>query len=482
MPLITMDSIASFVHHFATTLFAFVLVIGPAIFIHELGHFLVAKRCGIKVFTFSLGFGPKIFSIERGGTEYRLSWIPLGGYVKMAGEEPGEAHTGSPDEFASKTIGQRVAVIVAGPAANVLLGIVLCFFICLVGLESAGYLPRVGYIAPASPAAGILEVGDEITAIDGAPVTSWFEIDRRIRSSAGRELGFDVMRAGTTVLVRVVPAPYAVPDDLGLVERAKFAVMRRLWGDGTLKVGAWIEPVVGSLKEDGGASRAGVAQGDRIVRIGDSPVIQWGDIGAAVQLTRGETVTVVIARSSETMVLAMKPKMIAVPTVDGAIESSYAIGIVPTVRKDPQGPLNAAVSSVFMTYSLGKMVLVTLHKLITRSLSIKMLAGPLGIAQGSGVSFREGGIEELIYFLALISINLGVVNLLPFPLLDGGWIFIFLTYEFFRGKPMSQKAQERLMQAGLALLLTLIVFITYNDFARLLKFQTVEDILEETSR
>lgn len=468
-----------FENRFLTSVFAFLLVIGPAVFIHELGHFLVAKKFGVKVYTFSLGFGPRIWSKEWRGTEYAICWIPLGGYVKMAGEDPSEERAGTPDEFAAKPVWQRALVILAGPAANLLLGFLLCIWIYAAGLERADFLPRVGAIGENSPVAEKLEVGDEIVAVDGEPVENWFQIEDRIRKATGKDLQLTVKRDGVVTDVTVQPVAIKYPDDLPLIERGQAKMEGKILGNGTLYLRSWIAPVVGDLREDGSAEEAGIKPGDKIVAIGDSAVAQWGEIGRIIRGSGGDTQSMTILREGETLTLAMIPKREILQRPDGSIDSYLAVGISPVMKDDPRGPAYAVGSAVFMTARMSRLIVVTLKGLIQGEISPKLLAGPVGIAQGSGASFREGGIAQLIHFLALISINLGVVNLFPIPLLDGGWLFIFLTYEAIMRKPMPQKFQERVMQVGIVLLLSLIVFITFNDLGRVFGFQSVEDVIAE---
>ncbi len=506
-----------FIYRFGSSLFAFLFVIGVAIFIHELGHFLFAKRYGVRVYTFSLGFGKTIWSRVYGETEYRLAWIPMGGYVKMSGEDPSEARTGASDEFASKPVWQRAAIIVAGPLANILLGFALAVGLYLHGLESPGFVNRIGIIAENSPvlSAG-LRVGDVIEAVEGAPVSSWFEIERIERASEGKPLRLSVLRDTARFETTVVPGRLEFPAELDALSRLQLDIDVALVGGGTLEMAAWWDPVIGEMKEDGAARKAGLMPGDRILSIADTPIVQWFDVARTIRTlplpdTRlvlrdrwwkgvapawstdvlghfwPETaivrdtipgVTVEFMRGGETQTLAVLPQIGHSQRGDGSIESFLAIGVSPVMKPEPRGLLHASISAVFMTVKMGKLIIATLDKLIRREISAKLLAGPLGIAQGSGSSFREGGFKQLVYFLALISVNLGVVNLIPFPLLDGGWLFIFLLYEALARRPMPQKIQERVMQAGLAGLLVLILFITYNDLGRMLGFQTVDEVVQ----
>lgn len=473
-------TLTEFLYRFGTAIGGFIIIIGPAVFFHELGHFLFAKYFGVKVFTFSLGFGPKIWSRTWRGTEYALSWIPFGGYVKMAGEDPGEERKGSPDEFASKPVWQRAVVIAAGPAANILMGFLICIFIFLRGPETPGFLPKVGQIIESSPASGILEEGDVITAINGQPVSSWQEIERFERSSVGTLLQMRVRRGAAEFDANVTPVQPVFEGDLPLLFRAQLATDRIfVGGNGTLKIVPWIDPVLGIVHEDNPAYRAGLQAGDKILMLDGKPVTQWDDLALAIRESPvGKPIEIVYARGGKEQTVTVTPKTTHAQGPDGKITSFNAIGIQAIVKPDPKPFFHATALAAIKTADLGRFIFVTLHKLITGEVSARLLAGPLGIAQGSGIQFREGGWMQLVYFLALISVNLGVVNLLPLPLLDGGWLFIFLTYEFLARRPMPQKIQERLMQAGIAMLLALVLFITWNDLGRIFGFQTVDDVME----
>lgn len=457
--------------------FAFLCVIGPAIFIHELGHFLFAKRYGVKVYTFALGFGPRVWSRTWGGTEYCICWIPLGGYVKMAGEDPGEARHGDPDEFAAKPVGQRAMIILAGPLFNIVSGFLLCIFIGLVGIETAGILPRIGAIGAESPLQNA-RVGDVIEAIDGQPVSSWTEIELAARAARGRSITLALRRDTERLTLQATPVPLVYPEGLDWPSRLNVLVDNTLLGDGTLWIGPWVEPVIGKVTAEGAAALSGLRDGDRILAINDSPVTQWTEFASGIRSATASPLTVDLERDGRRTRIRVSPKTTYAQTGDGSIVASHAIGVAPVMMVQSLGPAHAVASAGVTTIKMGRLILVTLQKLILGEVSAKLLAGPLGIAQGSGRSLREGGAMNLVYFLALISINLGVVNLIPFPLLDGGWLFIFLLYEALARRPMPQKVQERLMQAGIAALLALVVFITYNDLGRMLGFQTVDDVMK----
>jgi regulator of sigma E protease len=460
-----------------SAIFAFMVVIGPAIFFHELGHFLFAKRYGVKVYAFSLGFGPKIFSFERGGTEYRLSWIPLGGYVKMAGEDPAEPAQGVADEFSAKPVWQRAVIIAAGPAANLILGFLLCIFIYLMGVDNERFQTRVGYIEENSPVAGVLALGDEIRAIDGKPVTRWYDVDYFVREADGRPIQIRYARGGVETEMTVQPVDIVIQPEFDWVTTFLIRTEDAVIGRGTLGIHPWVEPVIGNVNKEGPAMVAGIQSGDTVIAVNDTPCVQWRDVATTVRRAGEQTIAIRYRRGDTELVTRVTPKIFYQQLTNGSMDSYSAIGISPQMKPSPQGPVHATVSAVFMTLRMGRIIFYTLAKLIAGELSPKLLAGPLGIAQGSGSAFRDGGLLQLVYYLALISINLGVVNLVPFPLLDGGWLFIFLLYELVARKPMAPKVQERLMQAGMAALLVLILFITFNDIKRMLGTQTIDEIM-----
>lgn len=464
-------------------LVAFIAVIGPAIFLHELGHFLLAKRHGIRVFTFSLGFGPRLWSRTYNGTEYCLCLIPLGGYVKMAGEDPADERTGSRDEFAAKSVYQRATVILAGPLMNLISGFLICVFIYLVGVETVGFLPRIGYVAPEAAAHG-LEVGDVIAAVNGRPVSSWQEFERVERVSRDREVLLEIVRGEERMNLAVTPTAMRLPNDLTRLERLELGIDARLVGNGSLGIGPWVDPVIGEIREGAPAVISGLQKGDRILAINDTPVRQWQEIAILTRAAGDEPLRIRYQRDGVELMTTVAPKMTYTQRPDGSVAGFAAIGITAPTVAVPRPLLQSISSGFFMSIRMGRLIWMTLKKLFTGQLSFRLLSGPVGIAQGSGAQLREGGVMQLVYFLALISVNLGLVNLLPLPLLDGGWLFIFLLYEAIARKPMPQKVQERLMQAGLAMLLVLIVAITWNDLGRILGFRgtSIEEVMEASGK
>jgi len=350
-----------------TTLLSTVIVLGILIFAHELGHFLVAKRTGVTVLRFSLGFGPKIFGITRGSTEYRLSMIPLGGYVKMLGEDseeelPPSAQAGA---FSEQSVIKRLAIVLAGPLSNFVAAIIIfTFLFAFSGIHELS--PEIGTVNPGSPAeqAG-LQAGDTVLSINGRSISTWEDLSESIEKLGRNPLDIRVKRADSEIAVTVTP---------------KINEVKNLFG----------EPIRRPL------------------------------IGIA---------------ASETM-------------------------IVRSVN-----PLAAGYYALVRTYDLSKLFFLTVVKLIERIVPLNTLGGPILIAQMAGKQAQKG-ILDLLNFMALISVNLAVLNLLPIPVLDGGHIFFFLI-EAVLGRPLSLKKIEIAQKVGLVALLSLMVVVFYNDIMRL---------------
>lgn len=350
-----------------TTLFSFVIVLGVLIFVHELGHFLVARLCGVGVEKFSLGFGPRILGRTVGITDYRLSAIPLGGYVKMIGEEPDaelQPHE-IPLSFTHKPVWQRFLIVAAGPTSNLLLAVIVFFFIFwLSGIR--GLEPVVGEVQPDSPAqaAGLLG-GDRIAAIDGEPLESWETMAQRISASGGRTLDVAVERGGEVHRYRITPQRRS---------------SQNLFGE---------------------------------------PIDRW-----------------VLGVSAAGTVFVRESNLI-----------------------------EAARESVVQTWAITKLTMLSIVKVIQGVVSPKTLGGPIMIAEMAGQQAREG-VANLVFFIALISINLAVLNFLPIPVLDGGHL-VFFAIEALRGKPLSIKVRERAQQVGIFLLGLLMIYVFYNDLTRI---------------
>jgi regulator of sigma E protease len=434
-----------------TTLLAFVFVLGVLVFVHELGHFLMARWHGVRVLTFSLGFGPKLAKVRRGDTEYCISAIPLGGYVKMAGETVEDQRTGSPDEFLSKTKWQRFQILVMGPIMNLALAVILMAGVLMQGAETPAFLGQpavVGLVQPGSPAeqAGI-RPGDVIVRVGGLDIDRWEQLEMAISSRPDRDLDVTVMRNGREERLKVRPAS----TTLTTRSNARFEV-------GTIGVLPDTYPVVRSVLPGEPAERAGLKSGDHIVSIDGTRVVFNSQVLEAISSRAGQPVRFVIRRDG------MDQELIITPEKRG---ESGKVGIEvtnPTVSFKP-GPLEAVALSVEHNVDTARMILVTLRDLLVGAASPRQLMGPVGIAQISGESAQLGWLA-LFSLMATISLNLGLLNLLPIPILDGGHIAIMLLEAVAR-RDFSVQVKEKMLLAGFVLLMMLMVTVIYNDLARI---------------
>ncbi len=351
----------------SVSILAFVVVLGVLIFFHELGHFLVARLFGVGVEKFSLGFGPRLAGRRVGRTDYRISAIPLGGYVKMVGEEPDSPI--DPDEiplsFTHKPVIQRMAIVGAGPFFNLLLAVVIFYLV--------------------------------------------FQI------------------AGMTILL----------------------------------------PTVGQVTAASPAAQAGLRQGDRIVAIDRTPVADWEQMARLIGASQGRRLDVAYRREGEIRTVPIQPEVRQTPNLFGESQDRYVIGITAAGEIETRrvGPFAAVAAAFTQTYTITKLTVVSVAKIITGTLSAKTLGGPIMIAEMAGQQAREG-LVNLMFFTALISVNLAILNFLPIPVLDGGHL-LFFAIEALRGRPVSIRVREVAQQAGMFLLMLLMVLVFYNDIVRI---------------
>ncbi len=422
----------------ATNLLGFVLVLGFLIFAHESGHFFVAKLFRVRVLVFSFGFGKRLFGFQRGATDYRVSLIPLGGYVRMAGDTPEENQTGSPDEFLSRPKWQRFLILVAGPFMNVIIAITFLALISMVGTESFIARPIIGGVTPGKPAAraGLLP-GDRIVALNGEKIEDFDDMRLAISMHGGSPLRVDYVRNGQTRTTTMTPQKE--DSEFGPVGRA-----------GILP---YFDTAVGRVKPGSPAAVAGIRTGDRIVAINGKPVSQLAELDAILEATKGAAASLNVARGNtrfQTTLAAAKPD----PT------DPYRGFIPPTeIHKLPFFP--AIQDSVAQNLKMLRYTFITLGRLFRAEGSVKELSGPISIARISGEMVRRGWINT-IALMAMISMQLGIMNLLPIPVLDGGHIMILLIEGVAR-RDLSLRVKERIQQAGFAVLAALMLVVLYND-------------------
>ncbi|MEO0998520.1 MAG: RIP metalloprotease RseP [Pseudomonadota bacterium] len=440
---------------------AFIVAIGLLVAIHEYGHFLVARLCGIKVLRFSVGFGKPIL-LRRAGpdqTEYCISALPLGGYVRMLDEREGRIDPADQERtFQAQPIWQRIAVLVAGPAANFAFVIVAFWILFLIGVPAQRAV--VGAVADGSyaAAAGVAE-GDEIVAVDGRAVTGWEAAYLGMLKDMSDDgvIRLSVVTAGGTERQRTL--------DVG-AERNRLTEPGALLGG--LGLSVWRLPaVVGGFPNDSAAADAGMRAGDRIVAIDGQPVGNFNDLVDYMSaVTTAAPIELLLDRGGRELAVTVTP------TPGSRPETKFQLGVTPdTSALDGMfslrqlGPLAAVPAALQRTVSETAYTLTMLGRIVTGDVSVKNLSGPISIAQFAGIAV-ERGLDEYIRFLALISISLGVLNLLPVPMLDGGQI-VYQLIEGATGKPLSERAQIVGQQVGLFVLLSVMGFAFYNDIARL---------------
>ena len=431
-----------------TTILAFAFVLGVLIFVHELGHFMMARRVGVRVLKFSLGFGPRIVGFKRGDTEYVISAIPLGGYVKMAGENPDDPRTGKPDEFLSKSKWQRFQILIMGPVMNLILAVAVTAVVLMNGAEVPAFHskpPVVGHVSPGTPAdKGGIRAGDRIVSIAGHAVDTWEQYFVAISTRASRETPIVFDRDGKQMSVVVTPTP-----------QTNFEV-------GDIGAQPLSQPRVGSILAGSPAEKAGLKSGDTILKVDDTKVTVPSQLVDIISKKANTPVTLTIARNGVEQLVSITPEL------DGD-RGRIGINILEDIEKIKLGPIDAVKMSVQRNYEQARLIIQTVGQLITRETSTRQLMGPLAIAQLSGESAQLGWIP-LFGLMATISLNLGLLNLLPIPVLDGGHIFIMMLEGLAR-RDFSVKVKEKMFLAGFAVLLMLMVTVIYNDLTRIQMFQ-----------
>ena len=426
------------------TILSFVFVLGVLIFVHELGHFLMARRIGVRVLTFSLGFGPKLLKFKRGDTEYCVSAIPLGGYVKMAGENPEDNRVGAPDEFLSKTKWQRFQVLVMGPVMNVLLALVVMAVVLYQGAPVPAYDEHpvvIGGFAEQSVArdAG-LQVGDRIVAVNGQAVDDWGDFLIAVVPRANRQVTLRAERNGTTFDTQLTPA-----------SQGKFEM-----GDvGVLPV---LNPQITALNPGEPAEAAGLQPGDVILEAAGERNVSYERVVAIFKSHADTPLPMTIRRNGDVRQVEVTPRRI-----DGTVRVGATLSSLELRTANPT-PWQAVKLSAAQNWEWTTLILKTLKGLFTRDTPMRQLMGPVGIAELSG-SAAQAGWLSLFSLMAMISLNLGLINLLPIPVLDGGHILI-LALEGVSRRDFSMKVKEKMLLVGFVLLLTLMVTVIYNDLTR----------------
>jgi regulator of sigma E protease len=423
------------------------LVLGIIIVIHELGHFLVAKLFKIKVETFSVGFGPRLLGFRYGETDYRISAFPLGGYVKMAGENPGDSVTGAPNEFLSKPKWQRFLVASAGPAMNIILAVGLLTGLFMYGTEVPEFAEGeavVGFVEANSPAAAAgIQAGDRIVAIDGKNRPNWEHVEARVMINGGHTIPVTLNRAGRVVEASLTPEKQG-PNDAG---------------HSGMRPKNLVTNVIGQVASDSPAERAGLKPGDEIIAVNGTNLKETGSgVSEIIQTLTPETFPVSILRDGNVMDIPVTPVLTEGRRMIGVGWKRYEMMMV---KENFRGALSRSIDK---NVEYGTLIFKVLGKLVRREASMKSVDGPIGIMKQTA-EFYDIGFGALLQLMAMISLNLGLMNLLPIPILDGG-VMLLLLVEGIMRQDLSLAFKERVIQVSFVFLLTLMVFVLYNDVVK----------------
>jgi regulator of sigma E protease len=437
---------------FLIAVLAVAVVLGFMILIHEFGHYAVAKLLGVRVEVFSIGFGKRLLGFRRGDTDYRISAIPLGGYVKMSGENPMDERTGDPGEFLSHPRWHRFLIAIAGPFMNILLAIGLLTFVYMVHYEYPAVLDQpavIGWVLPDTAAAKAgIQIGDRIARLDGIENPTWKQVDPKEALSPNQPLDVTIERGGKSFDKTIVPEAYGV-NQMGYA--------------------GWVpkEPsvTVTELEKGMPAEKAGIRLGDEILTLDGQPIPAIEAMIETLKRTQGKPVEITVRRDGQERTFTMQPVLADVP---GQQEKRYRVGLGSLPMKVSALPLAVAFRKSIEQNKEGSLLILELvQKMIQRKISIRTIEGPIGIGRAAGEAATEKGWTPLMALTAAISLNLGIFNLLPIPILDGG-VILLLFVESIIGRDISLQIKERIYQAAFVFLVLFAVMVIYNDLAKTL--------------
>ena len=447
------------------SILSMLVVLGIMVLVHETGHFITAKLCGVRVEVFSIGFGKRLFGFKRGDTDYRISLLPLGGFVKMAGEYSGDSGlvdtgTGDPAEFTSRPRWQRILIGLSGPAANFLLAFALMTGLYMMHNEVDAYLNGpaiVDYVPQSTPAAAAgVQGGDRIVQFGKEKNPNWQQVGIRMGIDGAATVPVTVARGAQNVTMQL-PLAGAMsadgPDPLALGLEPRIQV----------------DPLmVRDVESDYPLAKAGVLAGDVLLSLNGVVLHSVTSVAAYLKENGDHPVAIAVKRGAQTLHFTVTPIL----GDDGTGRRGYRLGFRPqpppfTVEQEPFGKA-AARSYHYNLQSSGQIVEV-MRKLFSRHSNVKQLSGPVGIARATGEAALMPGWQPIINLMAMISLNLGIFNLLPFPILDGGMILLLLIESVMR-HDLNQEVKERIYQAAFVVLILFFVFVTFNDVSRIAGF------------
>jgi regulator of sigma E protease len=461
-------------NQFFISLFYFVIVIGFMVLVHEFGHYAVAKLLGVRVEQFAIGFGKRLFGFRKGDTDYRINALPFGGYVKMSGENPMDVRSGDPREFMSHSRWHRFLIAIAGPVMNILLAIVLLTGVYMLHSEYAAFMDEpavVGEVDPNSPAAKIgVQHGDRIIQIDGIQNPTWEQVRNEDALSPNQPLKVTIERGNQTFEKQIVP---------------QLTTVNEVGSSG------WYpnEPIIVShLEQDMPAAKAGIKENDRIVAMNGEPLGSIATMIQRLQQTKDAPVEFTVSRDNQTLKFTVRPVLAgaprsSTPAKEGWFDSLLRkIGLSPAKTAENEHyrigftggspikvgrlPFKEAFKRSLAENKTNSLVLFDLlGKLVQRKASLRTVSGPIGIAQIAGAAAQENGWAPLLMICSVISLNLGIFNLLPIPIMDGG-VILLLFIESLMRRDISLKIKERIYQAAFVFLILFAVMVIYNDIAK----------------
>ncbi|KAB0653553.1 RIP metalloprotease RseP [Acinetobacter bohemicus] len=443
---------------------AAILLLGPLIAIHEFGHYIVARKLGVKVLVYSIGFGPTLlkWTSKKSGIQYQLSALPFGGYVKMLDEREGNVvEQDLPKAFNRQHPWKRIAIVAAGPLINLAFAVVLFWILFLPSQEQLN--TRVGKVLPNTPAATVqMNVGDKITAVDGTPVTTWEKLNFALVDRVG-ETGAIEVQADRNGQIQT----FKLPIQNFLKDQSQSA----LDSLGFMPYRPPIAAIATKLSADGAAIRQGMKEGDKIIAIDGVKMNDWFDVVQTVQAAPEKLLKIDVLRQNQLVHLQIMPqaKRDNMGNVSGVLGVQSIPGKITIPAEYKQtiqySPTEAFVMAVDKTGQISGMILNSIVKMVRGLIGLDNLSGPITIAKVAGQS-AEMGWQTFISFMALMSVSLGILNLLPIPMLDGGHL-VYYFIELIRGKPVSEQIQLVGLKIGMVLLGSMMLLALFNDFMRL---------------